>query len=343
MRKLIVLSVSERIFRPSVVISGAREAAEGVADRTSRKVVGDKQMKIDRLVGIVMILLQQDKVTAPELAKRFEVSARTINRDIESLCQAGIPLVTTQGYGGGISIAEGYKVDKSLFTEEELQTLLTGLGGMDSVSNTSHTATLLEKLSSREKQIQFEDTTIIDLASYYKGSLSEKLALIKKSIAAKRLLSFQYYSPKGESRRTIEPYRIAFKWSSWYVFGYCLERQAFRLFKLNRLWDLAQEEAVFEERDLPEEELDFDKYFKEGGIHLKALFAASEKYHLIECYGPGCFQETEEGLLFERDFANYEHLREWIFSFGARVKVLEPERLVADCVSEARKLLEMYE
>ncbi len=299
-------------------------------------------MKVDRLVGIVMILLQQNKVTAPELAKRFEVSVRTINRDIESLCQAGIPLVTTQGYGGGISIAEGYKVDKSLFTKEELQTLLTGLGGMDSVSTISYTAAFLEKLSGREKQMQLEDTTIIDLASYYKGSLSQKIALIKRSISEKKLICFSYYSQKGESRRTIEPYRLAFKWSSWYVFGYCLEREDFRLFKLNRLWDLTQEDTGFEGREIPEEELDFDRYFKEGTIYLKALFTESEKYHLIECYGPDCFVETEEGLLFERDFANYEHLREWILSFGARVRVLEPERLVADCVSEARGLLKMY-
>ena len=75
-------------------------------------------MKIDRLIGIITILLGQDKVTAPELAKRFEVSRRTINRDIEDICKAGIPLITTQGYGGGISIADGYKIEKTLFTEE---------------------------------------------------------------------------------------------------------------------------------------------------------------------------------------------------------------------------------
>ena len=77
-------------------------------------------MKIDRLIGIITILLQQDKITAPELAERFEVSRRAINRDIEDICKAGIPLITHQGYGGGISIADGYKIDKSLFTEDEM-------------------------------------------------------------------------------------------------------------------------------------------------------------------------------------------------------------------------------
>ena len=89
---------------------------------------------MDRLIGIITILLRQDKITAPELASRFEVSRRTINRDIETICQAGIPLVTTQGRGGGISIAEGYKISSSLLTSEELQAIFAGLGGMDSIS-----------------------------------------------------------------------------------------------------------------------------------------------------------------------------------------------------------------
>ena len=137
-------------------------------------------MKIDRLVGIITILLGQDKVTAPELAKRFEVSKRTINRDIEDICKAGIPLITTQGYGGGISIADGYKIDKTLFTEEELQTIFTGLKGVDSISKTSSLAKMLEKLSSKNKQIIAEDSIVIDLASFSQTSLIEKIEILKK-------------------------------------------------------------------------------------------------------------------------------------------------------------------
>ena len=88
-------------------------------------------MKIDRLIGILSILLQQEKVTAPMLAEKFEVSRRTINRDIEVLCQAGIPLVTTQGREGGISIIDGYKVDRTLITSSEMQSILTGLRSLD--------------------------------------------------------------------------------------------------------------------------------------------------------------------------------------------------------------------
>ena len=128
-------------------------------------------MKIDRLIGIITILLQNDKTTAPELAKRFEVSRRTINRDIEDICKAGIPVVATQGYGGGLSIADGYKLDKSLLTKDELQAVLAGLKGMESISKSSALATLLDKLLNKEQRAIAEDMFIIDLASHYQDSL----------------------------------------------------------------------------------------------------------------------------------------------------------------------------
>ncbi len=104
-------------------------------------------MKLDRMIGILSILLQQDKVTAPYLAEKFEVSRRTISRDIEALCMAGIPLVTEQGKNGGISIMEGYKIDHTLLSTSDMQAILAGLRSLDSVSGTNRYAQLMEKLS----------------------------------------------------------------------------------------------------------------------------------------------------------------------------------------------------
>lgn len=106
-------------------------------------------MKIDRMVGILTVLLQQEKVTAPYLAEKFEVSRRTINRDIEDLCKAGIPIRTVQGPKGGISIMEDYKLDNTLLTSSDMKEILTGLRGLDSVSGTNHFARLMEKLLHR--------------------------------------------------------------------------------------------------------------------------------------------------------------------------------------------------
>ena len=100
-------------------------------------------MKIDRLIGILSVLLQKDKTTAPELAERFEVSKRTINRDIEALNNAGIPISTTQGNGGGISIMEGYRIDRTILTSKDMQMILAGLRSLDSVSGSSYYSQLM--------------------------------------------------------------------------------------------------------------------------------------------------------------------------------------------------------
>lgn len=297
-------------------------------------------MKIERLIGIVMILLQQEKITAPELAKRFEVSRRTINRDIEDICRAGIPLITTQGHEGGISIADNYKVNKTFFTQEELQAVLTGLKGIDSISQIPYSATMREKLSEKGSHIVADDVIMIDLASHYYDSLSEKIAQIKSAILERHTISFQYFYKKGESIRHIEPYRLVFKWSSWYVFGYCFDREGFRLFKLNRLIGLRKLDDTFTLRTLPEDALNFDRYFSSDKIfHLKALFSVSEKYRLIEEYGAGCYLESANKLVFEQDFVSYENMREWVFSFGDKVEVLEPKQLVKDRLVQAENII----
>lgn len=294
-------------------------------------------MKIDRLIGIVTILLQQEKITAPELAERFEVSRRTINRDIEDICRAGIPLVTTQGYGGGVSIAEGFKLDRSLLTGDELQAILAGVKGLDSVLDAPHFGTLSEKLPG-----QVPDDILIDLASHYQTPLTQKIAAIRRAIRDRRQISFRYCYEKGECRRTIEPYKLIFHWSAWYVWGWCLDREAFRLFKLNRLWDLEPGTKNFAIRDLPLEDLDFERYFSAGIFHFKALFEESEKYRLIEEYGPDCYKHEQGRLLLERDFASYSNMREWVLSFGARAEVLEPEALRTDLQRQAEAMAKKY-
>ena len=143
-------------------------------------------MKIDRLMGILTLLLRQERTTAPELAERFEVSRRTINRDIEALCKAGLPIVTTQGQGGGISIAEGYRIDRTVFTREELQSVLAGLMGMDSVSKTHRRQGLAEKFS--VETAPADEVFFIDLASHYQQSLTRKIDVIKAAIADRRLM-----------------------------------------------------------------------------------------------------------------------------------------------------------
>ena len=219
-------------------------------------------MKIDRQIGILSMLLQRNTLTAPYLADRFEVSRRTINRDIEDLCKAGIPIVTKQGVNGGISIMENYKLDKTLFTHGEMQDILAGLRSLDSVNQTNYYGKLMEKLAVGSSDFMVgNQSVLIDLSSWNKGSLAPKIELIRTAIDKSKELEFVYYSSKGESVRCIEPYYLIFRWTSWYVWGWCKKREDFRLFKLNRMDNLQISEQVFLKRKAPMPDLRMKKYF----------------------------------------------------------------------------------
>lgn len=284
-------------------------------------------MKLDRLIGILALLLQRESITAPELAARFEVSRRTILRDVDALCRAGIPIASRQGAGGGFSIMEGYRVDRALLTGAEMRAILTGLRTLDSVSGTQRYAQLMEKLSAGSSSILPGDGHImIDLASWYRGPLSEKIELIHAAIEAGRHVTFRYYAPSGESEREIEPYFLVFQWSSWYVYGWCLARRDWRLFKLNRLAELTMGEA-FEKRDAPWPDLSNARVFPERW-RVKALVEPQCRWRLIEEYGADCYQEQPDGrLLFEAGFADLDNALTWLLSFGDGAEVLEPRAL----------------
>ena len=300
-------------------------------------------MKIDRLIGILSILLQQKKVTAPYLADMFEVSRRTINRDIEDICKAGIPLTTTQGANGGIAIMEGYKIDKTLLSSAELQSILAGLKSLDSVAGTNQYRQLIDKLAVSGGASQPDNHIVIDLSSHYKNSLAPKFETIKKAINQRQLIAFYYYSPKGESSRRIEPYLVVYQWSSWYIWGYCLERSDYRHFKLNRLWDLQVLEKTYESRNLPEYNSQ-EQLAMPSQIHLVAEFDPVMKWRLIDEYGMDCYQMTNEGKLrFEFYFSSKENLFSWLLSFGDGVELIEPEALRKDFSMIVKKIGEKYQ
>lgn len=283
-------------------------------------------MKIDRLIGILSILLQQENATALSLAERFEVSRRTIGRDIEDLCKAGIPIVTRQGSGGGISIMEDYKVDRTVFTTREMQDILAGLRSLDSISGTNQYSLLMEKLSAGGSDFMTgNQSVLIDLSSWYKDSLSPKIETIRNAIDMGRELEFLYFSPKSEGKRRIEPYYLIFRWSSWYVWGWCVFRKDFRLFKLNRMTELQLTEECFEKREVPLPNLESEKIFP-GGIRVKAIFEAECKWRLVEEFGLESFEEQEDGkLLFHADYTDKENLISWLLTFGDLAYLLEPE------------------
>jgi len=301
-------------------------------------------LKIDRLLGIITVLLQREKVTAPELASKFEVSRRTIHRDVEDICKAGIPIITYQGGDGGISIAEGYKIDKTAISVDEHQNIITGLKSLESVSTSSEIEQLIFKLSPNNQAIvSLKEKVIIDLASHYKNSISDKIKLLKTAIIQNQLVSFDYYSDKGISKRLIEPYFITFKWSSWYVYGFCTSKKEFRLYKFNRLWNQSLTDEHFEPQNISNEDYDFDNYFTDE-IRIIIIFDKSVEYLLVEEYGPNSYEVTDEGKLrFSVGFTNREHMIRWVLSFGNKATVIEPIEIKEQVKEIAKNILSNYE
>lgn len=301
-------------------------------------------MKIDRQIGILSILLQKSIVTAPYLAERFEVSRRTTSRDIEDLCKAGIPIATRQGVNGGISIMEDYKIDKTLLTDTELRDVLAGLRSLESVNTTNRYGQLMEKLSAGSSDFMAgNQSVLIDLSSWYKDSLAPKIEQIRTAIEDGRELTFVYYSPKGESSRCIEPYYLIFRWSSWYVWGWCKQREDFRLFKLNRMEELSVLGKAFARRPGVMPDLSNERIFP-GGIKVRVLFEAECEWRLIEEFGRGSFQKREDGrLLFQADYTDMDNLTSWLLTFGDKAIVLSPPEIRQKISGIAERIRNRYE
>ncbi len=299
-------------------------------------------MKVERMIGILSILLQQDKVTAPYLAEMFEVSRRTINRDIEALCMAGIPIATVPGQNGGISIMEGYRIDRTLLSTSDMQAILAGLRSLDSVSGTNRYVQLMEKLSAGASGLLTGDAHIcVNLSSWYKDTLTPKIEQLHHAIDTSRQISFTYYAPKGESSRTIEPCRLIFQWAGWYVWGWCVMRQDFRLFKLNRMTNLQLGEP-FEKRTAPLPELSVERVFP-SAYQVKAIIDPMYKWRLVEEYGPDSFTEQPDGsLLFSFGFTDKTSIICWIASFGGGAELLEPAEFRKDILEFAEGIREKY-
>ncbi len=300
-------------------------------------------MKIDRLIGILSILLQKDKVTAAELAEKFEVSRRTIIRDIEDINMAGIPIVTYQGNGGGISIMEGFRFDRTLITSEEMKAIMSGLNSLDSISENNRYKQLMEKLSADNPSLVNADNhIIIDLSMWDKSAVSEKIELIRSAMECSEKIAFTYLAPNGESERTIEPYHLIFQWSAWYVWGYCCSRNDYRMFKLTRMTGLRKTGEKCQPRTVPPYTCDKLRH-TDGGITAEVLFDKSVKWRLADEFGSEMLSENEDGSIgMTFTWSDAESFYRYILTYGDKAEIISPEEYRREFSELLKKITENY-
>lgn len=311
-------------------------------------------MKLERLLSIIILLLNRRMVQAKELAERFEVSIRTIYRDIDAINAAGIPIVTYQGTNGGIGLSEGYRLDRNMLTNDELAAIVTALRSVSTSYGKEQHQRLVEKINSvvlpaHEKEFQHKTNRVLIDYAPWDGieHLRPKLQLLDEAIDSCALVNFTYSNAEGVvSQRIVEPYMLILKGRQWYLQAYCLEKEAFRLFKLKRMKELAiDRERTFIRRDPAAQEHNEDKSkFKPSHIPEVVFRFQAEARHLAEeWFGIEELLPVEDGSwLVKKAYPENEWLYSFILGLGHHAEVLEPQHLRKIIASRANKIAQIY-
>ena len=298
-------------------------------------------MRDSRLFRILYYVLEKGKVTANELSEKFEVSVRTIYRDIDVISSAGIPIYATQGKGGGIEIADDFVLKKSLLSEKEQEQILVALKGLEGI-NKQYENELLTKLSAIFK-IKNTNWIEVDFTNWQRGNEYDELFNdIKSAIINKNIIRFTYFSSnEKETSREVKPIRLLFKGWDWYVYTFCLLRNEFRYFKLSRIRDLKILDENFE--DSYEDVVLIKKMEYKDTVHVKLKFDRKVAFRVYDEMGD--IKEDEEGNLYaEIELPNDYNLYNYIFSFGESVEVLEPIEIrnnIRDMINKMSRIYNM--
>ena len=303
--------------------------------------VGDiNTMKDNRLFKILYYILEKGKVTANELADKFEVSVRTIYRDIDSISSAGIPIYALQGKGGGIEIAEDFVLSKSLLSENEKQQIMSALQGLDNTTKQSENE-LLTKLSALFK-MKNTSWIEVDFNNWQNNKMYEKtFDDIKSAILSKNIISFTYFSSnEEETSRSVKPVRLLFKSQDWYLYALCLLRNDFRYFKLSRIKNLDIHTEKFD--DSFEDILLKKEMPHENTVNIKVKFNRKVAFRVYDELNGEITEDNDGNLYTEIQIPNNHNLYNYIFSFGDGAEVLEPKEIRRQIKEMINKMAEKY-
>lgn len=296
-------------------------------------------MKDNRLFRILYYILEKEKVTANELADKFEVSVRTIYRDIDSISSVGVPIFTTQGKGGGIKIDNEYILNKSLFDANEKEQIIAALQGLEK-TNKVYKSELITKLSALFK-IKNSNWIEIDFTSWESNNTYQDLFnTLKIAIINKNIISFSYNSSKAEKiNRRVKPIRLLFKEQDWYLYAFCLLRNDFRYFKLSRIKDLEVLAINYEDNF---ENIVLKREIKyENTVNIKLKFNKSVAFRVYDEF-KAIVEDKKGNLYVEMKIPNNYKLYNYIFSFGANVEILEPKEIRNQFKNMINKIAKKY-
>lgn len=304
-------------------------------------------MRIDRMLAITILLLSRDRVSAKELANRFEVSVRTIYRDMEAINVAGIPIISYPGTDGGFGIMEGFKLDRQIFTTQDMISILTNLEGINKAFKSEAITKVTDKIHSlipgneKKNVSKTLNRMIIDIQPWGRsGRWKELFKEIQNAIERQRLIKITYINSDGNhSTRQLEPMTLIFKSYTWYLWGYCLERSDYRMFKISRIQALEVLNKTFIHRgESYSEQGEFEGEIEPIVLRCKKSF----KPRAIEHFHSDQMEEKKDGIYITLNYPPGNWVRDFALSLGSNVEVLEPKWLRNEIKDELGKLVELY-
>lgn len=303
-------------------------------------------MKLERLIAMIYKLLNHEVLSASMLAEEFQVSQRTIYRDIEVICAAGFPVISHQGIHGGYGMMDGYKMDRSLLGSYDVYSLITVLSSLSSVFDDERVKGTIERLQTIGPDYETPSLSV-DLATHRISP--DVLPLLRTAIMQRNVIRFDYINGQNErTTRDMEPLRLHFKYSNWYVYGYCQTRRDYREFRLSRMMNLSLSQDNFQpHQEIPQEDGDLYSAWQDQvedvviRVKPEAMAEVMDQFHHVDKHF------NADGSMTMR-IAVYKPLEaRWLWSillsFGSGAEVLEPSALRGILREQLRNTLKLYE
>lgn len=299
-------------------------------------------MQTERLFEVVYTLLDRGRVTAQELADKLNVSKRTILRDIETLTLAKVPIYTTQGKGGGVSLLDGYVLDKAVLSDEEKEQILLGIKTLLPTGGASGKA--LSKLGSLFS-VKNTDWIEVDFSRWSNPTHDrEKFDTLKNAVTQRKALAFSYPNSVGEiSERKAYPLKLVFQGQAWYIQAFCLLKEDYRTFKINRMIDLQVLPETFDAALYAPPPVVPQNIPPHVKIHIRAIFTATVAYRVYDEFNIEDISKNADGSFTVDTSMPFD---EWVYgyflSYGDNVRILEPTALRETLQEKIREMLKNY-
>lgn len=301
--------------------------------------------KVERLIAIIMILLKKDIVSSKEFAQLFNVSKRTIIRDMEAISLSNIPIYSVNGVHGGYGIMDEYKVDKRLLSSSDLENILTALGGLEQILISEEVGVTIKKIEALVGPLAPKGSIQLSFYDWEgRSEIRQTLRACQEAIVKRKLVSFAYMDKHGmATERTVEPEQLHFSEASWYLKGFCLQRMGYRMFKLSRIDHFHMNEQTFSPREAASEQ-EREARYQPDLIAVKAMISPGIKDRFIERYGRRSIEYYSPELFLATIEVPHNSIGfQFLAGFGTNLQIVEPAAFVEEFRDYLVEMVDKYQ